>query len=68
MYQDAAVALIGHTGSLSLWAGDLARKSTQGLQSWVPDWGAIYEETDKLTKEALHLYRKLLKVWAPVRS
>ncbi|KAK5659447.1 hypothetical protein OQA88_648 [Cercophora sp. LCS_1] len=56
VYRDAAVALIGHTGSLSLWTGDLARKSTHGLQSWVPDWGAIYEEADRRRAQVEGVY------------
>ncbi|KAI1497196.1 hypothetical protein F5X99DRAFT_397871 [Biscogniauxia marginata] len=44
-------------GSLRALMGDLARKSTYGLPTWVPDWGALYDETDARRIQLSSLYQ-----------
>ena len=46
MYRETAISLIRASGTLSLWCGDLMRKNRKDLQSYVPDWSAVYEEPD----------------------
>ncbi|KAK4450885.1 heterokaryon incompatibility protein-domain-containing protein [Podospora aff. communis PSN243] len=47
VYRDTTISLIRHSKALNLWGGDLTRKNRMGLQSYVPDWSAVYQEADR---------------------
>ncbi|KEZ40348.1 hypothetical protein SAPIO_CDS8195 [Scedosporium apiospermum] len=46
-YIMAAIDSIRTSKSLSLLTGDLGRKARENLPSWVPDWGATFDEYDR---------------------
>ncbi|KAI0436917.1 heterokaryon incompatibility protein-domain-containing protein [Xylaria telfairii] len=49
LYEKTVISLIKNHRSLAPLSGDLRRKNSQsqGLGSWVPDWGAIINESDR---------------------
>ncbi|KAK0744898.1 heterokaryon incompatibility protein-domain-containing protein [Apiosordaria backusii] len=47
VYRSTAVGIIRRSRSLDIWCGDLARKNRRDLDSWVPDWSAVYDEADR---------------------
>ncbi|KAK1756411.1 heterokaryon incompatibility protein-domain-containing protein [Echria macrotheca] len=47
VYRNLAVALLHRTNDVSLWRGDMARKKRRDLPSWVPDWSAVFDESDR---------------------
>ncbi|KAJ8131843.1 hypothetical protein O1611_g1783 [Lasiodiplodia mahajangana] len=46
LYENAALALIRNCGNLSPISGDLKRKNSRNLPSWVTDWSAIIDKSD----------------------
>ncbi|KAK0647021.1 heterokaryon incompatibility protein-domain-containing protein [Cercophora newfieldiana] len=56
VYRQTALALMGDSGTLDLWAGDLTRKSRGDLPSWVPDWNAVFAEADLFRARADYPY------------
>jgi hypothetical protein len=56
-YADTAIGIIRHTGRLSIWGGDMTRKNRIDLPSWVPDWSAVYEDSDRRRAQVELLYK-----------
>ncbi|KAF2968492.1 hypothetical protein GQX73_g5087 [Xylaria multiplex] len=54
LYQSTAITLIGSYGNLAPLSGDLKRKNSRSLASWIPDWSAIFDKSDR---ERMVLYR-----------
>lgn len=46
VYRQTIIGLIRGGGSLAALAGDLRRKNSQNLPSWIPDWSAVFQEPD----------------------
>ncbi|KAF4471027.1 heterokaryon incompatibility (het-6OR allele) [Fusarium albosuccineum] len=46
VYRQTIIGLVRDGGSLAALAGDLRRKNSQNLPSWIPDWSAVFEEPD----------------------
>ncbi|UPK92639.1 hypothetical protein LCI18_003574 [Fusarium solani-melongenae] len=46
VYRQTIIGLIRDGGSLAALAGDLRRKNSQNIPSWIPDWSAVFEEPD----------------------
>ncbi|KAK4177889.1 heterokaryon incompatibility protein-domain-containing protein [Triangularia setosa] len=47
VYRSTAMEVICRSHSLDIWCGDMARKNRRDLDSWVPDWSAVYDEADR---------------------
>ncbi|KAI0410239.1 heterokaryon incompatibility protein-domain-containing protein [Xylaria grammica] len=52
----AAIECIQESRSLSALGGDLSRKIRSDLPSWVPDWSATFDESDRIRADLVDLY------------
>lgn len=79
VYRATTISLIRQSGTLNVWCGDLARKSRQDIQSYVPDWSAVYDEFDRRRAQAepvhdvcglwkIHIISKQNQYWKFVRQ
>ncbi|KAF5542281.1 heterokaryon incompatibility (het-6OR allele) [Fusarium phyllophilum] len=46
VYRSTVIDLIKHSGSLTALSGDMKRKNSGGIPSWIPDWSVAMEEPD----------------------
>lgn len=56
VYRSTALALVRDSGTFSIWNGDVARKNAMNLPSWIPDWSAACEETDRRRTQVTSSY------------
>ncbi|KAF5537802.1 heterokaryon incompatibility (het-6OR allele) [Fusarium napiforme] len=47
VYRNTVIDLIKHSGSLAALSGDMKRKNSGSIPSWVPDWSVAMEEPDR---------------------
>ena len=47
VYRNTVIDLIKHSGSLTALSGDMKRKNSGGIPTWIPDWSAAIEEPDR---------------------
>lgn len=47
VYRRTVIDLINQSGSLIALSGDMKRKNSRGIPSWIPDWSVAIEEPDR---------------------
>ncbi|KAF4425031.1 heterokaryon incompatibility (het-6OR allele) [Fusarium acutatum] len=47
VYRSTVIDLIKHSGSLTALSGDMKRKNSGRIPSWIPDWSVAMEEPDR---------------------
>ncbi|KAF5595289.1 heterokaryon incompatibility (het-6OR allele) [Fusarium subglutinans] len=57
IYRDTIINLIKHSGSLTALSGDMKRKNSGGIPSWIPDWSVAMEEPDRRRMQLDGLYK-----------
>ncbi|KAI3325421.1 heterokaryon incompatibility protein-domain-containing protein [Xylariaceae sp. AK1471] len=62
VYSATILDILKHDdGSLRALAGDLGRKATYGLPSWVPDWTVVFDSMEARRVSLLGLYQTAIK-------
>ncbi|KAF5982898.1 heterokaryon incompatibility (het-6OR allele) [Fusarium coicis] len=57
VYRSTITDLIKHSGSLTALSGDMKRKNSGGIPSWIPDWSVGMEEPDRRRMQLDGLYK-----------
>ncbi|KAF5581096.1 heterokaryon incompatibility (het-6OR allele) [Fusarium pseudocircinatum] len=57
VYRSTVIDFIKHTGSLTALSGDMKRKNSGGIPSWIPDWSVAMEEPDRRRTQLDGLYK-----------
>ncbi|KAF5578637.1 heterokaryon incompatibility (het-6OR allele) [Fusarium pseudoanthophilum] len=57
VYRSTVIDLIKHSGSLTALSGDMKRKNSGGIPSWIPDWSVAMEEPDRRRMQLDGLYK-----------
>ncbi|KAF4501058.1 heterokaryon incompatibility (het-6OR allele) [Fusarium agapanthi] len=57
VYRRTAIHLIKHSGSLTALSGDMKRKNSGGIPSWIPDWSVAMEEPDRRRMQLAGTYK-----------
>ncbi|RBR22060.1 hypothetical protein FVER53590_30327 [Fusarium verticillioides] len=57
VYRSTVTDLIKHSGSLIALSGDMKRKNSGGIPSWIPDWSVGMEEPDRRRMQLDGLYK-----------
>ncbi|KAJ4138743.1 hypothetical protein NW768_002615 [Fusarium equiseti] len=62
VYRRTIIDLINHSGSLAALFGDMKRKNSGGIPTWIPDWSVAIEEPDRRRMQIEEL-RKVPPRW-----
>ncbi|CCT70550.1 related to heterokaryon incompatibility protein (het-6OR allele) [Fusarium fujikuroi IMI 58289] len=57
VYRSTVIDLIKHSGSLTALSGDMKRKNSGHIPSWIPDWSVAMEEPDRRRMQLDGAYR-----------
>ncbi|KAF4953044.1 hypothetical protein FGADI_6314 [Fusarium gaditjirri] len=57
VYQRTVIDLIKHSGSLTALSGDMKRKNSGRIPSWIPDWSVAMEEPDRRRMQIDGMYK-----------
>ncbi|KAF5645150.1 heterokaryon incompatibility (het-6OR allele) [Fusarium sp. NRRL 52700] len=57
VYRNTVIDLIQHSGSLTALSGDMKRKNSGRIPSWIPDWSVAMEEPDRRRMQLDGLYK-----------
>ncbi|KAG5746666.1 hypothetical protein H9Q72_006511 [Fusarium xylarioides] len=60
VYRSTVIDLINHSGSLTALSGDMKRKNSGGIPSWIPDWSVAMEEPDRRRMQLYGTYKTFL--------
>ncbi|KAF5543805.1 heterokaryon incompatibility (het-6OR allele) [Fusarium mexicanum] len=58
VYRNTVINLIKHSGSLAALSGDMKRKNSGSIPSWIPDWSVTMEEPDRQRMQLDGLYKR----------
>lgn len=62
VYRRTVIDLINQSGSLIALSGDMKRKNSRGIPSWIPDWSVAIEEPDR-RRVHVEAVRKIRPRW-----
>ncbi|KAF4457094.1 hypothetical protein F53441_882 [Fusarium austroafricanum] len=57
VYRLTVIDLIKYNGSLTALSGDMKRKNSRGIPTWIPDWSVAKEEPDRRRMQLEGTYR-----------